>query len=323
MKDQLIIAYIVNELEATEKARVEDWIASNDRNVDHYLELREAWINAMNTGANHNFDAQKGWNEFKYKIRAKRRNVFLKQSLTRIAGAAAAMLVLFFGLYGLIKPIASINEYHATNISDVTLPDGSKVTLNKGSTIKYPEKFLGDTREITIFGEGFFEVETDLDHPFIVKAGNFNIEVLGTSFNVKKKGEASFEVYVKSGSVLVYQRNQRSKGKKILPGDLLSLKADGSMKVSAAGRNYLCWLTKDLIFVNTPLGDVIKDMEKCYNVPIVFDSKSLKREKLTTRFTDKSLNEALEVIELIFDLRADKRSDNNIVLRTNSPPEDE
>lgn len=322
MKEELIIAYIVNELEGKEKARVEDWIASDDSHLDYYLDLREAWIDAMNSGKTNLFDTEKGWGEFKYRIRAKKRNLFLVRSLSRIAGAAAAVLVLFFGLYSLIKPIPRINEFHAANIASISLPDGSQVTLNNESTIKYPEKFLGDTREITIFGEGFFEVKTNRKQPFVVKAGSYRVEALGTAFSVMKTDETAFEVFVKSGRVLVYEANHRSKGEKILPGDLLAIR-DGDMEVMAAGRNYLSWLTKDLVFVNTPLGDVVNDLEKCYNVTINLEKESLKREKLTTRFTDKSLGEALEVIELIFDLRAEKIKDNYIELRTNSPPENE
>src|SRR6056297_2529797 len=115
MKEELIIAYIVNELDGKEKARVEEWIAVDDSHVDYYLGLREAWVHAMRAGKINHFDAEQGWREFKYKLRAKKRNIFLVRNLSRIAGAAAAMLVLFFGLYSLIKPIPQIKEFHATN----------------------------------------------------------------------------------------------------------------------------------------------------------------------------------------------------------------
>lgn len=324
MKDEKIIAYIVGELEEGEKDRVEQWIAQSDDNTRYYHDLRNAWVDALLSGEKNSlFDVTKGWNEFVSRIKAQQRRKTIKRRLIRVTSAAAAAIVLFFGVYHFLKPTAEIKKFEAAAIADLNLPDGSQVTLNKGATIKYPEKFLGNEREITIFGEGFFEVKTDKHRPFIVKAGQYRVEVVGTEFNVKKQADQVYEVYVKSGSVLVYKAGARNNAKKLLPGDFATLKPDGEKELKAVGRNYLSWKNQHLVFVNTPMNKVIKDLERCYDVNLKVNDPAINKERLTTHFKDKTLKEALDVIELIFNLNAEKTSENQIVLRTNSPPENE
>ena len=325
MKDELIISYIVNELGKDDKNLVEEWIAASDDNARYYHQLRDTWVKTMmaNDYKYSSFSAAKGWEEFLNHVQSYKKRDTTRRKLSYISGIAAAAAVLLFGIFSLLEPDKEYKKYRASGIEEIALPDGSDIILNKGSKVKYPEKFLGDTREISIFGEGFFEVETDEKHPFIVKAGQFRVEVLGTSFNVKQTGESSYEVYVKEGSVLVYEKGNRNEGKKLLPGDMLTLKPGASKELEPVGRNYLSWKTNELVFVNTPMKKVIPDLEEYYGVNINIEDGSLKEERLTTRFNDKPLNEALKVIELIFDVNAEKKKNNTIVLRTNSPPDNE
>lgn len=325
MKDELIIAYILNELGEDEKVRVEEWIAASDDNTQYYHQLRDAWVKAMMASdyKHSSFNTTRGWEEFLNCVKSHKKRHTIHKRLTYISGIAAAAAVILFGVFSLLKPEQEYKVYSASGIEEIEFPDGSEVTLNKNGKVKYPDNFLGDAREITIFGEGFFEVETDDKHPFIVKAGQFRVEVLGTSFNVKQTGESSYEVYVKEGSVLVYEKDNRSEAKKLLPGDLVNLNSGASKELKPVGRNYLSWKTNELVFANTPMKKVVPDLEEYYEVDITIEDASLKEERLTTRFKDKPLNEALKVIELIFDVNAEKKKNNQIVLRTNSPPDND
>lgn len=88
----------------------------------------------------------------------------------------------------------------------VLLPDGSRITLKSGSTVRYPETFLGLERLVKLEGEAFFEIEKDVARPFKVLTGNITTRVLGTTFNVKAIEEQSFiEIDVRSGKVSVYE----------------------------------------------------------------------------------------------------------------------
>ncbi|MFR7808806.1 MAG: FecR family protein [Butyricimonas faecihominis] len=88
-------------------------------------------------------------------------------------------------------------EYYTINIPygaeyNLVLSDGSKIYLNAGSTLRYPDQFIGDKREVFLTGEAYFEVKSDSLHPFIVHASDVAIRVLGTSFNVNAYAEGTW-----------------------------------------------------------------------------------------------------------------------------------
>jgi transmembrane sensor len=128
---------------------------------------------------------------------------------------AAAVLLLMLGGYGIFHHYYS--GRHAGNdlawqekyterktLSKMILADGSSVTLNADSRLKYPASFDGPTREVYLTGEAFFDIQKDPDHPFIIHTDKMIIRVLGTSFNVKSyPGDASMETTLLQGSVEV------------------------------------------------------------------------------------------------------------------------
>ena len=87
-------------------------------------------------------------------------------------------------------------------------PDGSIVTLNRNSKLIFPKHFTKNVREVTITGEAFFDVKPNTSKPFIINAGNVQVKVLGTSFNVcAYPGTETVEVVVESGKVQVTRKN--------------------------------------------------------------------------------------------------------------------
>ena len=129
---------------------------------------------------------------------------------SRVAAAAVILLtgsaIGYYKIYG--------DKYHAANgkvesvhfggTSKLTLADGSQVWLNAGSKLLYPEKFSGSQREVTLEGEGFFEVTKNAQMPFLVHAGKITLKVLGTRFNVKAYSEdPDIETTLISGKVQV------------------------------------------------------------------------------------------------------------------------
>ena len=108
--------------------------------------------------------------------------------LFRLAGVVAASVLLCFAswfIYDYWKPVAMQTVSAGAAISVITLPDQTKVTLNRYSSLTYPDRFKEDRREVQLQGEAYFEVEKDARHPFVVKADPVEVEVLGTHFNVE------------------------------------------------------------------------------------------------------------------------------------------
>lgn len=102
------------------------------------------------------------------------------------------------------KPVPRLTVSTLAEVRTIRLPDHTEVTLNRYSSLTYPERFKGDTREVQLQGEAYFEVAKDARHPFIVQAQEVNVKVLGTHFNVEAyQPDASIKTTLLEGRVAV------------------------------------------------------------------------------------------------------------------------
>jgi hypothetical protein len=128
-------------------------------------------------------------------------------------------------------------------VLNYTLPDGTKVSLNRGSKISYPSTFEGQTREITLQGEAFFDVAHDAQHPFIIHAQGADIKVLGTSFNVNAYSK-QVKVWVKTGKVQV---KKSASVIQLLPGEQAEVQGDDVVRSANVDANQAAYFLKVLI----------------------------------------------------------------------------
>ncbi|WP_417443151.1 FecR family protein [Joostella sp.] len=184
---------------------------------------------------------------------------------------------------------------------DLILADGTRVKLNSGSSIKFPTKF-NNTNERRVFleGEAFFVVSHNHQKPFYVQANGVDIKVYGTEFNVKNYTEnKTTEVVLVSGSVSLAQNNSTSKKDefKLQPGERGSFdrtdKAIVKDKVDTS--IYTSWVQGNLIFKKEPFKNIIKALERSYNVVIINNNKVLDEEHFNA-----TIETEYESIEQVF-----------------------
>ena len=185
----------------------------------------------------------------------------------------------------------------------VQLSDGSQVYLNYGSKIKYPQFFDGDTREVYLEGEGFFEVAHNPEKPFIVKTGGVNIKALGTAFNVMGYAENSeVQTTLVNGKVVLEEEST--------DGDIHTI---GSMrpgqhvtynkltrKISSSKGNiekYIAWKDGKLVFEDTPILEVAENLSRMFNVDIQVD-KEIEDYFYTVTFIDEPLFQILDLMTI-------------------------
>jgi ferric-dicitrate binding protein FerR (iron transport regulator) len=297
-----LIAYWKHDLDEASVNHVEQWLSEDESHMRDYLAMRDVWNAALFHPEAPTVDANKGWDRFKKNIskQTQRKNRYRK--FVQFGSAAAAVIIFAFTVLTLWPSKPEWKTVVADENKTITLPDGSEVVLKNGSEIKYPQAFFDGKREIFIFGEAFFRVVHKSDQPFIVYSGGYGVRVTGTSFDVRQKDEHQIEVFVQSGHVIVFDKNN--------PEQKLALNAhdlgvfDGTfMEVKKeAGVNYLCWESQNLIFDDVPLNQVIKDLERCYDKKITLGNEYVGQLKLTSRFENKSFNEAIEVVAMVFNL---------------------
>ncbi len=208
----LLAKYLAGEANEKEKAAVEKWLGQSAENRAEFGKLRSEWkiMESMKQ-----FDVDNAWKKLHGRIRDNEepvlsdtgKGVDLHQRMSwgaplRIAAslllliALGASIAIAVGRYRKVTITASANE----RLKNVTLPDGSTVTMNSNTTLSYMKHFRGNTRNVTLTGEAFFEVIPDKSRPFIIHTDEASIRVVGTSFNVVTRGSSStVEVFVYYG----------------------------------------------------------------------------------------------------------------------------
>jgi len=220
-----------------------------------------------------------------------------------VLGKAAAILVIPFlaaVLYFIYNHTASDELFTlATQKGEQTsliLPDGSKVWLNVDTKLSYPVDYGINSRKLKLEGEAYFEVEKNKKLPFIVTSGQLVTKAIGTRFNISAYPESSeIKSSLVEGSVLIeYGEIQKT----LKPGQqfISSNKGDGISINTFDEYDELAWKNEQLIFRLTPFDQVIRELEKWYDVNIEYNPALFKSETLTVRF-EKS--EALEKVLLV------------------------
>lgn len=201
------------------------------------------------------------------------------------------------------------NDGHDTEeVSTATVPgpiylaDGSVVWLKGDSRLEYPESFTGDTREVTLVGEAFFDVARDPKKRFIIHSANFTTRVLGTSFNIKAYGnEDAHEVAVVTGEVVVSVKEPSDKAMEVVltPNQkvVYSKKENSLVQYDAAdSENYNAFRESKLAFDEVPLMDIVKVLNAEYDVEISLSNDAMQNCIVTADLTNESPEVGIEIL---------------------------
>lgn len=184
----------------------------------------------------------------------------------------------------------------------VTLSDGSTVTLNSGSSLKFPNGFYGDERVVTLTGEAYFEVAKNPLKPFIVHCGEITTRVLGTKFNISAyREDGKIKATLLSGKIRVSQNNMRNTTV-LLPGQQATI-GNNSIAVAAVdAEDYTEWHNGTFLFNDEDLSSVMRHLARWYNIDV--DYSSLPDRKLYVRISKNvNLSDVLRMISITSNLK--------------------
>ena len=199
-----------------------------------------------------------------------------KKTSTRWIGwASAAVIALALGFWfmGNQQGITSdtlVAETRYQEKKTLTLNDGTTVWLNDNSQLTYPTAFSDDTRVVQLTGEAFFDVTKNPAKPFIIETNKSKVTVLGTSFNVRSRlAENLTEVLVKTGKVRL-ENSAGDKKVELTPNQkgIHDVSNDSVTEMEEKNMNDLAWHNDKLIFLNTPLNEVLDDLQRLFDVEI-------------------------------------------------------
>lgn len=247
-----------------------------------------------------------------------------------IAVAASLLLALSVGLYTVhqLKTKASVvsAEEMVTIVTQagsrkvVTLGDGTVVTLNSLSTLRYPKHFTAGSREVSLSGEAYFEVARDTKKPFQITTRHSHTKVLGTVFNLKDyEGEKQSTLTLTKGRV---EFTATKTGRKCIVTPNLQAIAQAGGELSqhhVYPGAYNGWKESRLVFNGHSLKEMLPVMERWYGIKIVLADAELGNKHCSGSYENPSLNELMKSLSFILQFHYERNeNDNSIVIRRGS-----
>lgn len=197
----------------------------------------------------------------------------------------------------------------------LVLADGSKVWLNSESSLRYPEAFNGETREVYANGEVYLEVAKKPEKPFYVHFNNKRVKVLGTAFNVRTyEDEKNDVITLVEGSVALSTANEKVVLK---PNEQATCGADNGIMVNPVNATvYTAWKDGRFVYRDAPLQQIVSDLARWYDVDVFYQNQRMKNERfsLNTNRQD-NIQQILEALELTETVKF-KVNGKNIVIQS-------
>ncbi|MCC9019729.1 FecR family protein [Flavobacterium lipolyticum] len=208
------------------------------------------------------------------------------------AVAASLLFVVSLSCFLYLSSLKTITRQYATRAGEhakIVLSDGTQIWLNAGSHVKYPVTFKGDTREIYLTGEAFFDVAKDKKHPFIIHTDKMDTKVLGTSFNVQAyPDQTTQEVSVLTGRVNV-KSTVTEENVYVTPGQKVVFKSHSNKLQTFKDipmNSISLWRKHIIVFEDAPLPEVIATINRNYNVTVQIANKNLNNLKISAYFKE-------------------------------------
>ena len=317
MDDELLMAYFKGEVSDEEAQRITEWIEAKIEHQRYYQQLcrlfeMSYWIEDIPEQTEVAFPQKTKILPWKHYVIS-----FMK---------VAAIFVLGFALHFFLNWQKTTHHelQHQIHVPtgqhvEIMLADGSKVWLNSGSTLTFPSKFNGKKRLVELDGEGFFEVKSDKEHPFIVSTSKYQVKAVGTSFNIYDYQDSpQFEAALLNGKVEVTTNAKKSSVVILTPNQRAAL-CQGVLKVKPIenANNYL-W-RKGILYFNEPLLEVFDKLQEYYDIEFQIRNTSLTRKSpyCTGKFRAKDgLEHIIRVLKETnhFDYQIDYESKKIIIL---------
>ena len=344
--DNLIPGYLKGELNIDETRELISWIKSDSSNKRYFDEYCEIWITSKAYLKNTGYNFHEGFWKFRQKIKADeevandRNKTNLFKIITRYAAifiVAASLSGFLFYYIGRNRVINTGQSYYELIVpmgsrAQFSLSDGTSVTLNAGSKLKYDNGFGIKNRIVQLEGEGYFKVATDSKRPFTVKTTHLNVMALGTSFNVKAYADDNtIETTLVEGSIKIEEIAGKSRAEVMVlkPNQKLTFFKEDSTMIDEADRPnqkpknnaqplqvqktlaiprlvtenvnvepVISWKENRWIFERQSLSQIAIELERKFDVQILFESERLKAYRFTGTIIAEPIEQVLEVMSI-------------------------
>lgn len=305
---ELLQRYIKGEISAEERLKVAAWLEENPENMREFLALRKLYDISL-------------WQAKANKPRSIIKTQYSIRKITvEILKIAAILLIGFWGSKQLLTRQSDKTHMQTIHVpagqrAEITLADGTHVWLNSRSTLRFPDQFGTDTRNVELDGEGYFSVQHNEDSPFIVQTQTHAIQVLGTEFNVKAYPNTSlFEAALLKGSVRISSPDLKN-GLLLKPNEMVSIENRMIRKSIINNNDYFKWKEGLFCFEDESIQDLIKKLELYYDTTIEIQRPALLKYHYSGKFRiQDGIEHVLRVLQLKHKFTYIKEDDKNLII---------
>jgi transmembrane sensor len=310
--------------DTTLQSQIEELRAQSPAHETFFQEVRRLWITSSELKDIESINVAEATERLsaklkqtqRYRSRQETKEVSLSKWFLR---AAAALIIgaIGYGVY-FFRPETYITRATEAGVLDaVVLSDGSRVSLDENTVIKYPAQFRGGERTVQFEkGNAFFSIAHDKEHPFIVQMGESNVTVLGTQFNIQSSAQEIY-VSVRSGSVM-FESGSEDKSVLTAGKGVVYNKLTGAFTaIDVTNKNADAWLTHELNFQDASLREVITSLEQYYKIRITLNDSIANFRKFNARFKDNDLQEVLDVLEATYPIKIERK--NSLIIIKSNP----
>lgn len=311
-KEKKCVRYLTHEMSKAERSVFEIELALDDDLLANFENFKTIWISYPNS------ELPKATTSFgqiikKYNKPEKEKSV--KGSLKNKLLFSTALLLFFCTIFYFVAiPNSEYTNHKMASKGErltFTLPDSSTVVLNSGSEVKYSSDF-GKQRDIWLKGEAFFKVTKNINSPFIVHTNDFDVEVLGTEFNVNGS-IINQTISLAKGKVNVLLKESKNEIN-LMPNEELVWNAKTKCVIK---RNFdvskaLAWKENILLLDDVKIEDAISKINLFYGVNFVIKDSAIAKQHIKGAFKDQTIDEFITSLEFISDVSITRTSKNNI-----------
>ena len=322
---ETITAYKQGELSEQQTRELFRWKEEHPEHAVFFEEVVETWEVAREKMVFPDFDVTKAWAKVKEQtieapqpIERSLWNTIFQAPLFKAAAAVLLLITLTWAVSKVMISKPTFTDLQSfKGMKEFYLPDSSKVYLHDTTTLRYSSTYGEDERMVYLDGEAFFEVRKNAAKPFTVLSYRSRVIVKGTSFMVCSRSKDSVDVVeVEEGKVAVLEKYSRS-GKELMLTKGMKACVDtygGLHQSSETISNTAAWRNKPLVFVGTPLADVLKELKSKRNTIVILDNKQTETCRFTGEFENTSATDIVQIIALSLNLQVVKQG-NTFILK--------
>jgi ferric-dicitrate binding protein FerR (iron transport regulator) len=309
--DDLIVNYLIRQLSSNEREELHLWLSQSEENRCYFAETLDIWKTSEAQGKDV-FNSQAAYQRIKARISFQHQPS--KEKSHRhlhlpYYWAAAVVMAFVLGGFSFFVINNNLIQNNTKQYSiyvpygaktRVVLPDNSVVWLNAGTTLRYGQNFGQASRQLTLEGEGYFEIAHNVAMPFTVNANQASVKVLGTKFDIKAYPEDKrLDVTLLRGSIQLTTIYQPNSSLKLIPGQLAIVdKANRDVKVKRVdAREAAAWTKGKIVFDEELFSQIVRRLERDYNVTIEVKDPKLNNLRFYGDFRDaQSIQEILNIM---------------------------